>query len=62
MSITHIEGESDAYLECVVKIDASVKKCAAESFNLKSRVRMKDNDRKDACTRSKSHNRHSQDN
>ena len=37
MSIAHIEGESDAYLKCVVNVDASVEECSTFSFTLMSR-------------------------
>ena len=63
MSIAHIEGDSDAYLKCVVNVDASVEECAAYCFTLTSRKRMRINDRKNVLARdAKSHNRHSQDN
>jgi len=62
MSITHIEGESDAYLKCMVNIDASVEECAAYSFLLMSRKRRRINDRRNVLARdAKSHNCHSQD-
>ena len=39
MSIAHIEGDSDAFLKCVVNFDASVEECAAYCFTLMSRKR-----------------------
>ena len=63
MSIAHIEGESNAYLKCMVNIDASVEECAAYSFLLMSRKRRRINDRRNVLARdAKSHNRHSQEN
>jgi len=63
MSIAHIEGDSDAYMKCVVKIDASVEECASYSFLLMSRKRRRINDTTKVLLREvKSHNRHSQDN
>jgi len=63
MSIAHIEGETDAYLKCVLDVDASVEECAADSFTIMSRKRRRINDTKNVIARdAKSHNRHSQDN
>ena len=63
MSIAHIEGETDAYLKCVLDVDASVEECAADSFTSMSRKRRRINDTKEVLAReAKSHNRHSQDN
>jgi len=63
MSISHIEGESDAYLKCVVNVDASVEECASYCFTLMSRKRRRMNDRKNVLARdAKPHNRHSQEN
>ena len=63
MSIAHIEGDSNAYMKCVVNVDASVEECAAYCFTLTSRKRRRINDRKNVLARdAKSHNRHSQDN
>jgi len=62
MSISHIEGESDAYLKCVVIVDASVEECASYCFTLMSRKRRRINDRRNVLAReAKPHNRHSQD-
>ena len=64
MSVAHIEGESDTYMKCEVKVDASVVECAAYCFALMSRKRSsRSNNRKNVLLReTKSHNRHSQDN
>ena len=62
MSIAHIEGDSDAYLKCVVNVDASVEECASYCFTLMSRKRRRINDRRNVLARdAKSHNCHSQD-
>jgi len=62
MSIAHIEGEFDAYMKCVVNVDASVEECAAYSFVCMSRKRRRMNDRKNVLARdAKPRNRHSQD-
>jgi len=63
MSVALIEGDSDAYMKCVVKIDTSVEECAAYCFTFMSRNRRRMNDQKNVLARdAKSHNRHSQDN
>jgi len=62
MSIAHIEGDSNAYMKCVVNVDASVEECAAYCFTLTSRKRRRKNDTKNVLARdAKAHNRHSQD-
>jgi len=62
MSIAIIEGESDAYMKCVLNVDASVEECAAYSFTPMSRKRRRINDRRNVLARdAKSHNHHSQD-
>ena len=63
MSVALIEGDSDAYMKCVVKIDTSVEECAAYCFTFMSRNRRRMNDQKNVLARdAKSHNRHSQEN
>ena len=62
MSIANIEGDSDAYMKCVVNVDASMEECAAYCFTIMSRRRRRMHDRKNVLARdAKSHNRHSQD-
>ena len=51
MSIKNFEGESDTYMKCEVKIDASVEECASYSFSLMSRKRMRMNDTKNVLLR-----------
>jgi len=62
MSIAHVEGDSNAYMKCVVNVDVSMEECAAYCFTLMSRKRSRMNDKKNVLARNaKSHNRHSQD-